>query len=199
MNKLYILLVIAVGLLVPVSSCCSAAMGDNASNFLNTARQTGVTIEEDSGVQIWHGPAAGRMKPAGPLRGKKICVLAASEFSDFQAYYLACYLSEFGSEVVFIPVDWVRWKFTRPNVKTKGVQGMFGMSLDPIGVMGEGARHNYKSMDDANPKDYDGLVIMGGHSADVMVSEQKVIDFIKAVHDNGGVIGSIGGGSIPLI
>jgi protease I len=76
---------------------------------------------------------------------------------------------------------------------------MFGMSVDPIGVMGDGARHRHKKMDEANPKDYDALVIMGGHSADVMVADQKVLDFISDAHKNNAVIGSIGGGSLPLI
>ena len=56
----------------------------------------------------------------------------ASEFSDFQAYYLTLYLSEFGGEVEFLLVDWVTWKNTRPTLATKGVQGMWRLSLDPI-------------------------------------------------------------------
>ena len=44
----------------------------------------------------------------GPLSGKKIGLLVASEFSDFQAYYLICYLSEFGAKVENILVDWVK-------------------------------------------------------------------------------------------
>ncbi len=200
MKKILILVVIITTGLLPTDALnCSAATGDTASNFLHTARQTGVEIKEESGVQIWQGPTAGKMKLAGPLSGKKIGILAASEFSDFQAYYLASYLSEFGGEPVFIIIDWITWKFTRPNIKSKGVQGMFGMNVDPIGVMGDGARHRHKTMDEANPQDYDALVIMGGHSADVMVADQKVIDFIGAAHKNDAVICSIGGGSLPLI
>ena len=200
MNRGFILFgILTAGLMLANPSYCSAATGDEASNFLDTARQTGVTIEEESGVQIWQGPATGKMKPVGPLSGKRIGILAASEFSDFQAYYLASYLSEFGGEVVFILVDWITWKFTRPNIKSKGVQGMFGTSLDPIGVMGANARHKWESMSKADPNDYDALVIMGGHSADVMVADSKVIDFINAAHNNSAVIGSIGGGSLPLI
>jgi hypothetical protein len=35
-----------------------------------------------------------------------------SEFSDFQAYYLASYIGEFGGELEFLCVDWVTYKFT---------------------------------------------------------------------------------------
>jgi protease I len=65
--------------------------------------------------------------------------------------------------------------------------------------MGANARHRWQYMGKADPNDYDALVIMGGHSGDVMVADSKVIEFIKAVHKNGAVIGSIGEGSIPLI
>ncbi|UCH62049.1 MAG: DJ-1/PfpI family protein, partial [Fidelibacterota bacterium] len=51
----------------------------------------------------------------------------------------------------------------------------------------------------ANPRKYDALVVIGGHSADVMMTEDKVINFIKSFSERGGIIGAIGGGSIPLI
>ena len=41
---------------------------------------------------MWEGELAGKTKLAGPLAGKTIGVIVASEFSDFQAYYLASYL-----------------------------------------------------------------------------------------------------------
>jgi len=168
-----------------------------ATSFLEVAKKTGVTIKQEGSVTIWEGPATGKMKPAGPLAGKTIGVLVASEFSDFQAYYMASYVSEFGGEVVFLLVDWVRWKFTRPNVKTKGVQGMWGLSVDPIPVMG--SRHSAKPLGEADPENYDALVIIGGHSADIMMTENRVIDFIKAVYGKGAMVGAIGGGSMPLI
>lgn len=168
-----------------------------ASPFLSTAEETGVTIRQEDSVKIWEGPVSGKMKPNGPLAGKVIGVLVASEFSDFQAYYMASYASEFGGEVVFLLVDWVKYKFTRPNVSTKGVHGMWGLSVDPIPVLG--ARHVAKPLGEADPKDYDALVVLGGHSGDIMMTEDKVIDFINAVYNAGAVVGAIGGGSIPLI
>jgi putative intracellular protease/amidase len=169
-----------------------------ASSFLETAGETGVTITREEDVKIWKGPACGKAKPNGSLAGKTIGVLVASEFSDFQAYYIASYGSEFGGYVEFLLVDWVKWKFTRPNVKSKGVQGMWGVSVDPIPVLGT-RRHTAKPLLEADPEDYDALVVIGGHSADVMMTENKVIDFINAVYNQGAIVGAIGGGSIPLI
>ena len=42
----------------------------------------------------WEGPHGGNNKPRGPLAGKRIGVIVASEFSDFQAYYLVSYVGE---------------------------------------------------------------------------------------------------------
>lgn len=168
-----------------------------ASDFLETAKKTGVTIRQEAGVTVWEGEVAGKTKPAGPLAGKTIGVIVASEFSDFQAYYLASYLSEFGGKVEFLLVDWVKWKFTRPNLSTKGVQGMWGLSVDPIPVMG--ARHSARPLREADPGGYNALVVLGGHSADVMVTEDAVIGFLQAAYNKGAVVGAIGAGSLPLI
>lgn len=185
--------ILVISLFVFVSSTAA----QKASPFLKIAQQTGVTITEDGGVRIWEGPFTGKMKPNGPLVGKTIGVLVASEFSDFQAYYIASYASEFGGKVEFLLVDWVKWKFTRPNVRDKGIIGMWGLSVDPMPVMD--TRHTWKVLDEAEPKDYDALVILGGHSSDIMMTEEKVIDFIKDVYGRGAFIGAIGGGSIPMI
>ena len=172
-------------------------MGNKSASFLEIAAETGVTIKQEENVKIWEGPVSGKRKPEGPLAGKTVGVLIASEFSDFQAYYMTSYVSEFGGKVEFILVDWIMWKSTRPNVKTKGVHGMWGMSVDPIPVLSR--EHSAKPFNEADPEDYDALVILGGHSADVMVGETKVIDFITAIYDRKAPLGAIGGGSIPLI
>lgn len=169
----------------------------DASDFLETAKKTGVTIRQEAGVTMWEGAVAGRTKPAGPLAGKTIGIIVASEFSDFQAYYLASYLSEFGGKAEFLLVDWVKWKFTRPNLSTKGVQGMWGLSVDPIPVLD--ARHSARPVRAADPGGYNALVVLGGHSADVMVTEKAVIGFIQAAYNKGAVVGAIGAGSLPLI
>ncbi|MGC8811568.1 MAG: DJ-1/PfpI family protein [bacterium] len=168
-----------------------------AASFLEVAKQTGIEITKVGDALVWKGPG-GVTKPKGPLAGKKIGAIAASEFSDFQAYFLASYIGEFGGKLDFLLVDWVEWKFTRPNIAKKGVRGMWDLSLDPIPVMGTG-KCNAKKLGDANPKEYDAIIVMGGHSADVMVTEDKVINFIKEAHGNGAVMGAIGAGSMPFI
>ena len=169
------------------------------SSFLDIAKETGIELVQEGNTTVWTGPAGGNTKPQGPLTEKTIGVIVASEFSDFQAYYLVSYVGEFGGKCEFLLVDWVKWKFTRPNVPNKGVKGMWGMSVDPVPVLGGDKSGHYKNLGDANPKDYDALVILGGHSADVMVTEDNVIDFIKAACDNEAIMGSIGAGSMPLI
>ena len=165
---------------------------------LEAARATGVDLTQDGEAMFWQGPYGGQTKPKGPLAGKKIACLAGSEFSDFQAYYLASYIGEFGGELEFLLVDWVTYKFTRPNIQSKGVVGMWGLTLDPIPVMGP-TKHSSKNLKEARAEDYDAVLVLGGHSADVIVTEKEVADFLSAVADQGGCVGGIGSGVLPLI
>ena len=176
-----------------------SAISNSEASFINVAKETGIDIIDEDGAMIWTGPKGGNIKPVGPLSGKTVACIVASEFSDFQAYYVASYIGEFGGKLEFIIVDQVAWKFTRPNIKAKGVQGMWGLSIDPIPVMGGDKATRNKTIGNADPKDYDAVVIIGGHSGDIMSTEQQVLDFIDAAYNNGAVIGGIGGGIIPLI
>jgi protease I len=176
-----------------------SAISNSESSFINVAKETGIDIVEEDGAVIWTGPKGGNIKPFGPLAGKTVACLVASEFSDFQAYYVASYIGEFGGKLEFIMVDQVTWKFTRPTIKTKGVQGMWGLSIDPIPVMGGDKATRNKTIGNADPEDYDAVIIIGGHSGDIMSTEQNVLDFISGAYKNGAVIGGIGGGIIPII
>jgi putative intracellular protease/amidase len=169
-----------------------------AGSALDLAKQTGIDIDQDGDILFWQGEYGGQTKPQGPLAGKKIACLVGSEFSDFQAYYMASYIGEFGGELEFLCVDWVTYKFTRPNIKTKGVVGMWGLTLDPIPVMGP-SKHTCKNLRGADASDYDAVVILGGHSADVIVTEIEVKDFLNSAAENGAVIGGIGAGIMPMI
>lgn len=166
--------------------------------FLDVVRKTGVTVREEDGVVFFEGPHAGKRKPQGPLLGKRIGLLVASEFSDFQAYYLAEYLSEFGGYPEFLLVDWVTWKCTRPHVKGKGVTGMWDMSVNPIPTLSQ-ERYGFKPLKEADPKDYDALVVLGGHSADVMMTEDVVLAFVRDAATRGALLGSIGDGALVLV
>lgn len=168
-------------------------------SFLDVVRNTGIGIVEHDDLTIWSGEYGGNIKPKGPLAGKKIGVIIASEFSDFQAYYLISYIGEYGGICEFLLVDWITWKYTRPATSTKGVEGMWGLHVDPIAVMGGNKTTYYKSLSKADPKEYDALIILGGHSADVMVTDDNVIGFIKEANDNGAYMCCIGSGSMPFI
>ena len=169
------------------------------SSFIDVAKQTGIEIIDKDGAIIWTGPKGGNIKPVGPLAGKTVACIVASEFSDFQAYYIASYIGELGGKLEVIMVDKVTWKFTRPNIRSKGVQGMWGLSIDPIPVMGGDKASRSRTIGKADPERYDAVVIIGGHSGDIMSTEQKVLDFINSSYKKGAVIGGIGGGIIPLI
>ncbi len=169
------------------------------SPFLEIAKRTGVEIVKDGDALIWQGSVAGNIKPEGPMAGKTVGVIVASEFSDWQAYYLTSYISEFGAKCEFLTVDWVKWKFNRPNVSTKGVIGRWGLSVDPNPTIPAGVRYTHKSLKKARPEDYDALVALGGFAADVMMTEEEVLSILQNVSKQGGLVGAIGGGSIPLI
>ncbi|WP_319476355.1 DJ-1/PfpI family protein [Marispirochaeta aestuarii] len=172
---------------------------DKATEAVKRAGRTGIEIAFDGEVLAWQGKYGGNNKPNGPLAGKRVAVIAASEFSDFQAYYLVSYIGEYGGICEFLLVDWVTYKAVRPNIAGKGVRGMWDLSLDPIPVMGGDKASFYKNLKDVDSADYDAVIIMGGHSADVMVTEKSVEEFLKGASRNGAVLGSIGAGSMPLI
>jgi protease I len=179
-------------------------MSENGKSIMHSrtiefAKRTGIDIVQGGGAVAWAGPYGGNVKPKGPLAGKKIGVVVASEFSDFQAYYLVSYIGEYGGLCEFLLVDWVTWKFTRPNIATKGVRGMWDLSVDPIPVMGGNKAELFKGLQDAKAEDYDALIILGGHSADVMLTEAQVMEFIKKAADKGAYIGGIAAGIMPMI
>lgn len=188
---------------IPISEADSRRITDvkesTMDDFLTVAKKTGIEIIDDDGVIAWTGKYGGNIKPNGPLTRKKVACIAATEFSDFEAYYVASYIGEFGGYLDFLLVDWVTWKYTRPNIKTKGVVGMWGVTVDPIPVMAGNKACNSRSLRDAKAEDYDAVIILGGHAGDMMSTEPDVLDFLKTANKNGAVVGAIGGGIIPLI
>jgi len=61
---------------------------------------------------------------------------------------------------------------------------------------GEGLAKDYPV---AKPGDYDAIIILGGHSGDIMQPDDVALKFIKAVVDRGVPVAAIGGGILPLI
>ncbi|HAK44823.1 MAG TPA: hypothetical protein DCO79_02730, partial [Spirochaeta sp.] len=172
---------------------------DPAADYLELVKSRGINIEVKDGATLWTGPKGGDNKDTGPLAGKKIGCIVATEFSDFQAYYVASYIGELGGRLEYLLVDRVTWKWTRPNITTKGVVGLWGLTVDPIPVGGGEKADDSKSVYDADYKDYDALIILGGPSGDIMCTEKEVQDLLINAYGNGAVIGGIGGGIIPML
>ncbi|MDH7499502.1 MAG: DJ-1/PfpI family protein [candidate division NC10 bacterium] len=190
-----------------------ASLASAATPFLSVAKETGITILEEKGVTAWTGPYGGKIKPRGPLAGKKIGIAVGCEFSDWQAYYFASFIAEFGGTPQFVMDNNHLWKSTRPmiGIPTEPA-GMWGLTLTggmsglgmngnrtefPVVMKkGEGLAADYKV---ADPKKYDALIIIGGHSGDIMYPDDVALAFIKAVADRGVPIVGIGGGILPMI
>jgi protease I len=192
-----------------------------ASDYLEVAKQTGIDIVKEGDAIIWTGEYGGKVKPKGPLVGKKIGLLVACEFSDWQAYYLSEYVAEFGGSPQFIMDNNHLWKNTRPMNGIHIPRGTWGLTLtegmDGLGI--NGARTEYPvvlkedpnlvapgvpgqgtgSLKVADPKKYDALIILGSHSGDVLVADDLALAFIKAVADRGVPIAGIGAGIMPMI
>jgi len=130
---------------VALTFLLSATITLAASSFLDIAKKCGVEIVQDGGATIWKGDFAGKTKPKGPLAGKKIGLLVACEFSDWQAYYLSEYVAEFGGTAQFIMSNNHLWKNTRPMNGIRIPRGTWGLTLtegmDGLGI--NGARVEY--------------------------------------------------------
>ena len=200
MKKLSVLLLMA--LLV-----CSLA---GATPFLDTAKATGITIQENNGVIIWTGNYGGQVKPNGPLAGKTIGLIVGCEFSDWQAYYLSEFIPEFGGKVQFVMNNNSLWKETRPARESDQPHGQWGLSLtsgmDGLGLNGGRVlypvvmvKSDNPKLKVANPKDYDAIINLGGHSGDMNVADDVACKFIKDCADRGIPVAGIGGGIMPMI
>ena len=112
-----------------------------AGSYVSVAEKTGISIIQEEGVTAWTGPYGGKIKPNGPLAGKKIGLIVGCEFSDWQAYYLASFIGEFGGTPQFVMNNNHLWKETRPMRGTPTEpHGMWGLSLtggmDGLGLNG---------------------------------------------------------------
>jgi len=208
-----------VGLVGYVVTLCfliaSVALGMDFEAFLQEAAKTGITIERTDEYIAWTGPYGGKIKPNGPLAGKKIGLVVGCDFSDWQAYYLANYIGEFGGTPQFILDNNHLWKVSRhlfgsgapvePTGRwgltcTAGFDGLGinGTRTIPPALMQQGKGH-VANLPVANPADYDAIIILGGWAGDIMYADDVAINFIKAVVDRGIPIAAIGEGILPLI
>lgn len=182
-----------------------------ASDYIDIAKENGIEIIKDGEVIAWTGKYGGNVKPNGPLKGKKIGLIVGCEFSDWQAYYLSEYIAEFGGTAQFIMDNNHLWKETRPARESTIPHGMWGLSLtggmDGLGmhafnrlaypvVMKEATDPKLKV---ARVEDYDAVIILGGHSGDILVADPVALEFIQKIIDRNIPIAGIGGGILPMI
>lgn len=184
-------------------------------SFLREAGKTGIEIKTIEEAVVWAGPYGGMIKPVGPLAGKKIGILVACDFSDWQAYYLAAYIGEFGGTPQFILDNNHLWKVSRhlfgsgtpvePTGKwgltlSAGMSGMgyIGTRVLPPVLLQKGSGH-VANLAVADPKDYDALIILGGWSGDILYADDVAIDFVKKIAERRIPIAGIGEGILPLI
>lgn len=213
---------IALGVIVILFGIAAITSGPQAGDrpvacksypYLTIAGSTGITITTTGSVIAWTDGVGGKTKLQGPLAGKKIGLVVGCEFSDWQAYYFASFIAEFGGRVQFVMDNNHLWKETRPmrGVPTEP-HGMWGLSLsggmaglgitgnkaDPPALMQPGVLLA-KDYPVAKPGDYDAIIILGGHSGDILYADDVAINFIKAVADRQVPIAAIGAGILPLI
>ena len=55
------------------------------------------------------------------------------------------------------------------------------------------------SIDKANPKDFDGVIIPGGFAPDILRRYAKIVEFVKKLHDDGKVVAAICHGGWLLV
>jgi putative intracellular protease/amidase len=142
----------------------------------------------------------------GPLSGRRVGVLAGPEFSDFQAYYLNLYLNELGARVCNLVIGWpdVGWKMTRPATSDT-VQGTFGLRLDPIPTMAHGDRYttlvfrDQAQLTEESVDELDALIVLGGHSADVLRVAPAVTGFVADAWERGVLVGALECGQMVLM
>jgi len=209
MNQLMRIVLIASLICFGCSSFVSAA----DSPYLKVIRAKGVNIEKDGTAYLYKQPFQKEVKKNGPLAGKTIALVVASDFSDWQAYYFVSYIGEFGGTVQFVMDNNHLWKSPTPmnGIPTEPL-GMWGLSLSggfngqginggralPPALMkpGEGLAKDYPV---AKPEDYDALIILGDNSGDVLHPDDVALKFIKGVSDRGVPVAAVGGGILPLI
>lgn len=204
-----------IGIVLIISLICfgSAPLASADSPFLKVAKETGISITKDGTATAWTGPYGGKIKPKGPLAGKKIGLVVGCEFSDWQAYYFGDFVGEFGGTPQFVMDNNHLWKSPKPmiGIPTEPL-GMWGLSLSggmsglglngnrtlapAVMKKGEGLAKDYPV---AKPGDYDAIIILGGHSGDILYPDDVALKFIKAVADRGVPVAAIGGGILPLI
>ena len=134
-----------------------------------------------------------RVGPGKRLEGKRVVFFVAQEFEDIELFYPVYRLSEEGAEVVVVAVN--VGSHPRPQLfEVKPVTGRYGMVVSP-----GSERFAVKSLDEVKPDDFDAVVLPGGFSPDRLRRIDKILEFVKAMNEQGKVIAAICHGPQILI
>ena len=109
------------------------------------------------------------------LKGLRAAILAGPEFEDLELFYPYYRLKEEGIEVHVIAPE------------KKPYYGKHGLEVKPD-----------KSILEANPKDYNILVIPGGWAPDRLRRDPRVVEFVREVALNNAIIATITSNSINV-
>lgn len=110
------------------------------------------------------------------LERKKVAVLAEEAYEDLELWYPYFRLQEAGAEVKILGAG----------------EGSYASEHDyPVEV-------DYK-VDNAITSNFDGVVVPGGFAPDAMRTYPPMVRFVRDVHANGGVVGTIRHGGWLLI
>lgn len=105
---------------------------------------------------------------ASTLKGKRAAIIAADDFEDLELFYPMYRLQEEGVDTVVVGL-------TKDQIK-----GKRGYPITP-----------QMTVDQANPKDFDLLVVPGGKSPERLRLNSKMVEFVKAFDQQGKVIAAI--------
>ncbi|AHY46468.1 Putative intracellular protease/amidase [Rubrobacter radiotolerans] len=110
------------------------------------------------------------------LEGKKVAVLVAEGFEDLEYWVTVMRLREEGAEVVSVgtTLDAVRGK------------NALEASADALAS-------------DVDAREFDGVVIPGGWAPDKLRRYGEVLDLVRGVHEQGGIVGIICHGGLVAI
>lgn len=110
------------------------------------------------------------------LKGKRVAILAGPEYEDLELHYPHLRLIEEGAEVKVLAV------------RKEVIRGKHGLSIEADLPIGE-----------ANPENFDCVIIPGGWAPDRLRRDPKVLEFVRKIYERGGVVAAICHGPQVLI
>jgi len=108
---------------------------------------------------------------------KKIAILVEDLYQVLEVWYPPLRLKEDGIDVQFIGTG---------SKDTYGSKEGYPVKVDA-------------SIEDVNPKDFDGVIIPGGFAPDILRRYEKVVQFVRQLHDDGKVVAAICHGGWLLV